>query len=117
MTRYFWIFTDGQQQRRLSRQYSLTDQDCNVQDRKQRSINPRQVTNGQQLPASSPEGGGLSAEGKQPPPRQRRGLQSHGSLDERTNPAASASVNKDCFVIPEENLERFLPDGITVRKF
>jgi hypothetical protein len=24
-------------------------------------------------------------------------------------------VSKDCFVIPQENLERFLPDGITVR--
>ena len=29
--------------------------------------------------------------------------------------AAKQAPNKDCFIIPQGNLERFLPDGITVR--
>ena len=29
--------------------------------------------------------------------------------------AAQRSTEKDCFIIPQGNLERFLPDGITVR--
>ena len=29
--------------------------------------------------------------------------------------AAKQTPNKDCFIIPQGNLERFLPDGITVR--
>jgi len=27
----------------------------------------------------------------------------------------SSNLSNDCFVIPQENLERFLPDGITVK--
>ena len=27
------------------------------------------------------------------------------------------SFQRDCFIIPQESVERFLPDGITVRKF
>ena len=33
---------------------------------------------------------------------------------EGKEPAAQRSTEKDCFIIPQGNLERFLPDGITV---
>ncbi len=31
------------------------------------------------------------------------------------SPVNIHGINKDCFIIPQGNLERFLPDGITVR--
>ncbi len=109
------ILLEQQQQLRrpstLSRQQSLTDQDDNMQERKQRLVNPRPTANGQQRSVSLIEGG---SEGKQPPLRQRRVTQPQGSPGERMGSLAVTNVNKDCFVIPEENLERFLPDGITV---
>ena len=77
---------------------------------------PRRGTAGQLRP--TPEGT-LPTEGGPPPPRTRRPPPNQSLRDEspRGPDAASSGVNKDCFVIPQENLERFLPDGITVRNF
>jgi hypothetical protein len=62
-----------------------------------------------------PEGSSMP-DGRQPPPRMRRPIQPRGGgPDDRSSYPPSTNVTKDCFVIPQENLERFLPDGITVR--
>ena len=45
------------------------------------------------------------------PSRRSRG----GSSAREPPPKDLKEVSKDCFIIPQENLERFLPDGITVR--
>ena len=33
----------------------------------------------------------------------------------KTEPVTLANLDKDCFIIPIANLDRFLPDGVTVR--
>ncbi len=47
------------------------------------------------------------------PPRNGRGPQGRPPRSEPM-PRDLHAVNKDCFIIPQGNLERFLPDGITV---
>ena len=51
--------------------------------------------------------------------RRRRGRRTESSeADEDINrrPTDIHTLNKDCFIIPQGHLERFLPDGITVRQ-
>ena len=76
---------------------------------------PRRGAGGTNRP--TPEGT-FPVEGGPPPPRSRRPAQPSAARDPdqpRSIDPPSTNVSKDCFVIPQENLERFLPDGITVR--
>ncbi len=86
-------------------------------DRKQQPPPPRRAASGQPRPMSFPEGS-FPPEGGPPPSRTRRPVHSQMvplcSPDDRSSMPPSTNVSKDCFVIPQENLERFLPDGITV---
>jgi len=54
-------------------------------------------------------------EGRQLPQRQCYISLPQGASSKYSDTIAHINASKDCFVIPEENLERFLPDGITVR--
>jgi hypothetical protein len=81
---------------------------------------PRRSLVGSARPTPAPEGSS-PVEGGPPPPRSRRATQPQGqrgddqSVVVRQIDPPATNVSKDCFVIPQENLERFLPDGITVR--
>ena len=83
---------------------------------------PRRSVVGSARPTPAPEGSS-PVEGGPPPPRSRRATQPQGprgddqSVAVRQIDPPATSVSKDCFVIPQENLERFLPDGITVSTF
>ena len=87
------------------------------QPQQQQLAPPRRGTAGQLRPTPEgtlpTEGGPLPPRTRRPPPNQSLRDDSPRGLDV----AAASGVNKDCFVIPQENLERFLPDGITVRTF
>jgi len=103
---------------------SLNDPETNGKgsavDRKQHQPLPtRRSIGGPPRPMSFPEGSFASDSASGPPPaRTRRSGQYQapglGSPDDRSSLSPSTNVSKDCFVIPQENLERFLPDGITV---
>ena len=94
----------------------------NRQTRKQNGATP--VTASQDGPL--PSGGTLpnllpSTEPGQPGPpkaQPRRKMTREEIVALRRHQAEEATtqrtVNKDCFIIPQNNLERFLPDGITV---
>ena len=64
-------------------------------------------------------GGGPGGGPPHPHPR-RRGQRGGGGERHDGGPHQPPrdihDVNKDCFIIPQGNLERFLPDGITVRE-
>jgi len=92
----------------LSHHQSITEQDFDVNDQKKHLSLQRQRL------VSLPEDN-LIAEGKQPPPRQGRVTQLQGVSSGYSDKREPINASKDCFVIPVENLERFLPEGITVR--
>ena len=61
-------------------------------------------------------GGGMGGSGGPPhaQPRRRNRGDRHPNDPSQQPPRDIHDVNKDCFIIPQGNLERFLPDGITV---
>ncbi len=61
--------------------------------------------------AAARANGGGPPRGIAAPPRSRRGA---ATGEAPLPPRDIGGVNKDCFIIPQGNLERFLPDGITV---
>jgi hypothetical protein len=88
-------------------------------DRQQQPAPPRRGAAGSSRPTPGPEGT-FPVDGGPPPPRSRRPAQPPALREDQQsgmsqNAPPSTNVSKDCFVIPQENLERFLPDGITVR--
>ena len=68
------------------------------------------------MAASSVSGGGGGGGGPPAPPRGRaRGpLTREEAHRLREEEMASQAQGKDCFIIPQANLDRFLPDGVTV---
>lgn len=49
------------------------------------------------------------------------GQRENGSLtgafvSSRSEPISLATLDRDCFIIPVHSLERFLPDGVPVRR-
>ena len=60
---------------------------------------------------------GVAAGGPPAPPRPGRGrgpMTREEAARLREEELASQAHGKDCFIIPQANLDRFLPDGVTV---
>ena len=60
---------------------------------------------------------GQSGPPKGPPRRKMTRDEAMALRGERKESSVQRSSEKDCFIIPQGNLERFLPDGITVQIF
>lgn len=70
-----------------------------------------------QMSGSGPGGPGPGPGGGGHHPLMRgRGRGPRREGEDMLPPKDLTAVSKDCFIIPQHNLERFLPDGITVRK-